>query len=178
MSRKITNFFLILVILVALGLGFYFGSQKFTFFQSLFTRSEKTSLSTTGNESSDTVSNIENVSNEVVQPQPETRNISSEPVKPEIVPQQPVVPKLLTLSEIKDKIAVISNKVEILKIEVAKYLAEKQLQEMNYAEIQSQINDIAIKINALSKEITGLSMSGSGAIITITPIMIEDLQGY
>jgi len=189
MSRKITNFLLILVILVALGLGFYFGNQKFTFFQSLFSRSQEASLSTEESGSSDTIaeeeqgfslpessSSMEDVTKEVAQQQIEIA-IPSEPVKSEIVSESPVVQKPLTLSEIKEKIDEISSKVEILKIELAKYLAEKQLQEMRYAEIQNQISDIAVKIDALSRETTEFAMSGSNTPITTTPILIEDING-
>lgn len=193
MREKIINTILILVVLAAVGIGFYFGNQKLSFLQSLFNRtSEKVvTLSSPGTTEQQQISTPESAASPVSgQASPEKlTNPISEPkiISPQVkgaTTPMAEAEKPLTLAEIKVKVDAISAQVDILKIEVAKYNAEKQLEEIRLIQIQNQVNEIKTKIDTMTKEGSGLSKINSvnilmatlvSAVIKMTPILENSL---
>lgn len=178
--------------MAAAGVGFFFGVKQFdlaqNFQKGFYASISKPIESIIGGISTEIVNNeqeqislqaplgtnIEQKSPEkLTQPVIEIETTSPDPAQ--TVTQKPTVVKLLTPAEIETQIANISKQVEILKVEFAKYQAEKQLEQLKFAEIQKQINDIQTKINSLSQQVKDYKQSNS-LVGTVAVSQETDLQ--
>jgi len=177
MARKITNALLILIIIVAAGAGFYLGNQKFAFIQSIFDKSSKSLVATTSSTLGGASTENEELEQEISLESPIVANEEpsdkldapslniEEPAETEIetgATQAEI--KQMSLAEIEQQINEIQKQVDILKLEVPKYVAEYELQQIKDAEIQKQIEEIKIQIDTLIKEKQSISQSATTII--------------
>jgi chromosome segregation ATPase len=190
MARKITNALLILIIIVAAGAGFYLGNQKFAFIQSIFDKSSKSLIATTSstlggasieNEELEEEISLESpiVINEEPSDKLDTPSLNIEESAETEIETTQTETNQMSLAEIEQQLNEIQKQVDILKLEVPKYVAEYELQQIKDAEIQKQIEEIKAQIDTLIKEKQSISQTTTTIIGEMPTVQkITDYNAY
>jgi hypothetical protein len=157
MNKKIITILIVITVLAAGGSGFYIGIKKpIPVIQSFFEKinpfkSKVVQVSEPLPPVSEEQSSLPPIFPE--EPLEKLTKPITEVEVPSTQPSSPAVEKPLTLTEIEAQVNEIAKKVEILKIEVAKYVLEKQIEQLKFAQIQEQINETQKKASAISQEV-------------------------
>lgn len=163
MKKKIIIPIVILIFLISAGIGFAVGTKNATFFSIIDkTKNTLTQINPfkaktveeqiVSSEEELTPSSFGEAFEELTQPISEAQPESlASPIISGLVVPQPEKP--LTLAEIEAQVKDISQKVNILTLELKKFVIEKEIQKVKFSAIQEQLSNIQGKTSTLSQEV-------------------------